>query len=150
MRWLRRIGLFTTVVAMLALTVSFALGSGPGSGAPAPPPDPDPSQGQTLSVVPPGNNGLVNVGQLVAFETKGARPANSEDQYKMYEDLPYNANLSEAQLSDYYRPETFDLAADQVASTEQPSRSVPPPNMPWQNRPTFQQVATFPTARPAG
>jgi acyl-homoserine lactone acylase PvdQ len=115
-RWVRLIG---AVLVVAAATVTLEV---PPS---APATDPDPAQGQTLSIVPPGNNGLVNVGQLVAFEAHGTRPANSNDQYKAYEDLPYNADLTESELSDYYRPETFDLPADEVARVETPSTSVP-------------------------
>jgi acyl-homoserine lactone acylase PvdQ len=85
----------------------------------------DPAQGQTLSILPAGANGLVNVGQLVAFETQGQRPPNSQDQYRAYENLPYDSTLNEGSLANYYHPETFTLPADQVTRAEQPDPTIP-------------------------
>jgi acyl-homoserine lactone acylase PvdQ len=110
---------------LLASGATVAVGSRGAGGAPGAPHVTDPAEGQTLSIVPPGNNGLVTVGQLVQFEANGTRPPNSQDQLGMYEDLPYHLNLTDSQLPSYYRTESLSPAPGSVASVEQPDSSVP-------------------------
>ncbi|MBV8160125.1 MAG: penicillin acylase family protein [Acidimicrobiia bacterium] len=97
--------------------------------APLPPPTyqaDDYAQGQALSILPAGENGLVNAPQALAFELNGTRPANSNDQLGKYADLVYApANLDDSQLSTYYDDESFGVAPGNITRVETPSGSVP-------------------------
>jgi acyl-homoserine lactone acylase PvdQ len=84
------------------------------------------AQGQALSILPAGENGLVNAPQALAFEANGARPPNSDDQLAKYANLAYApANLDDSQLSSYYNDESFGVRPGDVTRVETPSASVP-------------------------
>ena len=115
------VGAATLVVAMV------------GAGAPAGAADPGPgtyraddyADGQAMYVLPPGENGLVNVADALKFEATGARPANSDDQLAQYSNLLYGApSLTNAKLTDYFNDESFGVKAADVTRTEKPAAGV--------------------------
>ena len=84
----------------------------------------DYADGQAMYVLPPGENGLVNVADALKFEATGARPANSDDQLSQYADLLYGAkNLTNAKLTDYFNDESFGVKPARRRSA--PRRPVP-------------------------
>ncbi|MGH9029282.1 MAG: penicillin acylase family protein, partial [Acidimicrobiales bacterium] len=86
----------------------------------------DYADGDAFSILPPGENGLVDPTQLAQYEANGTRPSNSQDQLSKYSDLIYGFNgLSDSQLGEYYDPESLDIAPSDVTRVEQPSTSVP-------------------------
>ena len=86
----------------------------------------DYAQGQALSILPAGENGLVNVPQAAAFELNGTRPPASDDQLAKYASLIYApTNLDDSQLGRYYNDESFGIAPGNITRVETPSSSVP-------------------------
>jgi acyl-homoserine lactone acylase PvdQ len=82
----------------------------------------DNSAGRTLSILPPGEHGLVNATDLLQYEANGTRPFGSQDQLAPYANLLYNASgLTDAQLPDYFNDESFGIAPGQVTRSETPS-----------------------------
>src|SRR4051794_36315154 len=62
----------------------------------------DYADGQAMSILPPGENGLVNAADAVAAQG-GVRPAGSQDQLSKYADLLYgSATLTDAGLTTYF------------------------------------------------
>ena len=85
----------------------------------------DASGGNVLSILPPGENGLVNASDAALFEASGTRPAGSQDQFGPYANLLYGAQgLSDSQLSHYYNDESFGIPPGGIVRTETPSSSV--------------------------
>jgi acyl-homoserine lactone acylase PvdQ len=85
----------------------------------------DYADGRATSILPPGENGLVNAADAARFETTGARPANSDDQLGKYAGLLYGASsLTDAGLGRYFDDESFGVPAGQVTRTEQPGPDV--------------------------
>ncbi len=83
------------------------------------------ADGQVLSILPPGQNGLLNAPQAVQFSATGARPANSQDQRAPYANLIYGASgLTDSGLSQFYGDESFGARPDDVKRTEHPSPDV--------------------------
>src|SRR5438067_12414084 len=84
----------------------------------------DYADGQAMSILPPGENGLVNAADAVAAQA-GIRPAGSNDQLGKYANLLYGApTLTDAGLSNYFDDESFGVPAGQVARTETPGPGV--------------------------
>jgi acyl-homoserine lactone acylase PvdQ len=84
----------------------------------------DYADGHVLSVLPPGENGLVNTADAVAAQG-GVRPAGSQDQLSQYANLLYGAaGLTDAGLSQYFNEESFGVPAGQVTRTENPGPGV--------------------------
>ncbi|MBV9039397.1 MAG: penicillin acylase family protein [Acidimicrobiia bacterium] len=96
---------------------------------PVPPPTyqaGDYAQGNALSILPAGENGLVNAAQALAFEANGTRPPASDDQLAKYANLLYAPNnLDDSQLGNYYNDESFGVPPGDVTRVETPSSSVP-------------------------
>ena len=73
----------------------------------------------------PGENGLVNATDAVAFETNGQRPAGSQDQLAKYADLLYGApSLTERRPGAVLRRRVLRRPAGQVTRTETPGPGV--------------------------
>ncbi|MHB8449225.1 MAG: penicillin acylase family protein [Mycobacteriales bacterium] len=86
----------------------------------------DYSGGNVYSILPPGENGLVNGAQLAQFELTGTRPPNSQDQLIKYENLLYGAgHLTTSQIPAYYDQESFGVQPQDITRVEQPSPTVP-------------------------
>jgi len=110
----------TAVGALLCSTAAAA--------APSAPPylRDDFSKGQTFSILPPGEHGLYNASDLVAFEATGRRPTGASDQFSKYENLLYGApTLTDAKLGSFYESESFGVKPGELTRTEVPSPSVP-------------------------
>ena len=85
----------------------------------------DYADGQAMSILPPGENGLVNATDLVKFELTKQRPPNSSDQLGKYENLLYGyPTLTDATLSRYFDDESFGVPPGQVTRTERPGAGV--------------------------
>jgi acyl-homoserine lactone acylase PvdQ len=85
----------------------------------------DYADGQTRYVLPPGENGLVNLTQALAFEANGQRPADSQDQLGEYSGLLYGyPSLTQATLGKYFNDESFGVKPADVTRTEQPGPGV--------------------------
>lgn len=85
----------------------------------------DYADGHALSILPPGENGLVNAPQALQFSASGARPANSQDQLSPYADLLYGSpGLTDSGLPRYYADESFGVRQGDVTRTEHPSPNV--------------------------
>jgi len=80
----------------------------------------DYADGQAMSILPPGENGLVNATDLALFETTQQRPAASQDQLGKYANLLYGyPSLTDASLGNYFDDESFGVKAADVVRTEQ-------------------------------
>jgi len=84
----------------------------------------DYANGQAMSILPPGENGLVNAADALAAQT-GVRPAGSQDQLGKYADLIYGApGLTNAGLGQFFDDESFGAPAGQITRTENPGPGV--------------------------
>jgi acyl-homoserine lactone acylase PvdQ len=85
----------------------------------------DYADGQARYVLPPGENGLVNATDALAFETTQQRPANSQDQLGPYSALLYGyPRLTDATLGTYFNDESFGVRPQDVTRTETPGDGV--------------------------
>jgi len=105
--------------ATLAPQAQAATGDGPGYRLD------DYADGQAMSILPPGENGLVNATDLLKFETTKERPPNSDDQLGKYSGLLYGyPGLTDAGLGDYFDDESFGVRPGDVTRTETPGPGV--------------------------
>ena len=127
----RLTALATSVLPLAGLLV--AIGTGPSNastGASADLPSTayranDYADGQAMSILPPGENGLVTVPQALQFELLKKRPPNSDDQLGKYENLLYGyKSLTDANLGDYFNDESFGVAPGDVKRVETPESGV--------------------------
>src|SRR4051794_23052232 len=66
------------------------------------------ADGRAKSILPPGENGLVNAIQAGKYFTTGKRPPHSQDQLRKYTRLLYHSRgLTNAQLHKYFLDESF-------------------------------------------
>jgi acyl-homoserine lactone acylase PvdQ len=121
-----------TCVALVA-TADAAAGNGPAAatplaqrGAPAPTYRAhDYAHGQAMSILPPGENGLVTAAQLAQYEATGQRPPNSQDQLGKYAGLLYGyRHLTDASLPKYYDDESFGVRTADITRVEHPETGV--------------------------
>lgn len=85
----------------------------------------DYARGQAMSILPAGENGLVNASQLAQYEQRGARPAGSQDQLGPYASLAFAGPLTNSRLGAYFDQESFGIPPGQITATERPDPSVP-------------------------
>jgi acyl-homoserine lactone acylase PvdQ len=84
------------------------------------------ADGNALSILPPGENGLVNPAQAVGFEAAGQRPPASQDQLGKYAGLLYaSPGLTDTGLGSYYDDASFGVRPQDVTRVEHPSASQP-------------------------
>ena len=82
--------------------------------------------GLVRSILPTGENGLVNAAELAQFEATGKRPPGSQDQLAPYANLLYAAlRLTDAQLPSYYNDESFGVRPGDITATVRPNAKVP-------------------------
>jgi acyl-homoserine lactone acylase PvdQ len=120
-----------TCVALVA-TAAAAAGNGPAGAAPARPIGPAPTyrahdyaHGQAMSILPPGENGLVTAAQFAQFEATGQRPPNSQDQLGKYAGLLYGYHrLTDSTLTKFYDDESFGVRTADITRVEQPEAGV--------------------------
>lgn len=106
------------VVALLLAVV-------PVSAAATPAPYGANDAGGVRNVLPPGENGLATLGQILSFRGTGALPPHFADQQPLYENLLYaSPGLTEDQIPNYFKDATFGVPAGQVASTIEPRPGV--------------------------
>ena len=85
----------------------------------------DYADGQAMSILPPGENGLVNTTDLAKFEATGQRPPASQDQLGKYNDLLYGyPSLTNATLGNYFDDESFGVQPGDISRTETPGSGV--------------------------
>lgn len=61
--------------------------------------------GLFLNVMPPGNNGYMNIPEGLAFLDNGTLPPNFDDQSPLYANLTYAApGIDDGELTDYFKP----------------------------------------------
>jgi acyl-homoserine lactone acylase PvdQ len=84
----------------------------------------DYADGRAMSILPPGENGLVTATDAAAFELNGTRPPGSQDQLAKYANLLYAHDLTDAQLGKYYDDESFGVRPADITRTEQPGTGV--------------------------
>ncbi len=85
----------------------------------------DYADGQAMSILPPGENGLVNSTQLLQFEANGTRPPHSQDQLGKYAELILGEkHLTDSTLGNYYDDESFGVKPADVTRTETPESGV--------------------------
>ena len=125
----RRTFIAAAVTASACLTAATATSASAVPASYSPPPTYQASDyggGQVMSILPPGENGLVNAAQLAQYEATGARPAASNDQLGPYSNLLYGyPSLTDAGLSQYYNDESFGVRAGDITRTEYPSPAQP-------------------------
>ncbi|MFN2562806.1 MAG: penicillin acylase family protein [Jatrophihabitans sp.] len=116
------------VVSITTLTATALVAGGGPVGAAAPSAAyraDDYADGRAMSILPPGENGLVTATDALGFELLGQRPAGSEDQLGKYSSLLYGyPSLTDANLSDYYDDESFGVRPSDVVRTEVPTAGV--------------------------
>ncbi|MCW2787016.1 MAG: Penicillin acylase [Marmoricola sp.] len=116
------LGLGTAATLLLTSTLPAALATG--SAAPGYRIN-DYADGQAMSILPPGENGLVNATGLLQFELTKTRPASSQDQLPKYANLLYGyPGLTDANLGNYFDDESFGIAPGDVTRTESPEAGV--------------------------
>jgi Penicillin amidase len=82
--------------------------------------------GLVRSILPAGENGLVNAAELAQFKATGARPAGSQDQLGPYASLLYaRPGLTDTQLPNYYNDESFGVQSGDITATVRPNPTVP-------------------------
>jgi acyl-homoserine lactone acylase PvdQ len=85
----------------------------------------DYADGQAMSVLPPGENGLVKATDLATFETTQQRPAASQDQLGKYANLLYGyPSLTDNTLGNYFNGESFGVPPADITRTETPGNGV--------------------------
>ena len=85
----------------------------------------DYADGRAMSILPPGENGLVNATDAVNAKLFGTRPANSQDQLGKYANLLYGyPSLTDATLSSYYNDASFGVQPADIVRTETPGAGV--------------------------
>ena len=77
------------------------------------------------NVLPPGENGLDNLPQVLAFKASKTIPPHYNDQQPLYENLLYGApTLTDEQIPNYFKDATFGVAPNEVESTIEPKPGV--------------------------
>ncbi|HXF32424.1 MAG TPA: penicillin acylase family protein [Solirubrobacterales bacterium] len=77
------------------------------------------------NVLPPGENGLDNLPQVLAFKASKTIPPHYDDQQPLYENLLYGApTLTDEQIPNYFKDATFGVAPSEVESTIEPRPGV--------------------------
>jgi acyl-homoserine lactone acylase PvdQ len=110
---------------LLTLTLLFLVAIVPRALAAAPQPYGTNDAGGFRNVLPPGENGLDNLPQLLAFKGPGLLPPHFADQQPLYENLLYAApTLTEAEIPNYFKDATFGVPTGEIESTIEPRPGV--------------------------
>ncbi|MBS1884809.1 MAG: penicillin acylase family protein, partial [Actinobacteria bacterium] len=76
-------------------------------------------------VLPPGENGLDNLPQVLAFKATKTIPPHYDDQQPLYENLLYGApTLTDEAIPNYFKDATFGVPANEVESQVEPKPGV--------------------------
>jgi acyl-homoserine lactone acylase PvdQ len=77
------------------------------------------------NVLPPGENGLDNLPQVLGFKSSKTIPPHFDDQQGLYEGLLYGApTLTDETVGNYFKDATFGVPAGEVESTIEPKPGV--------------------------
>jgi acyl-homoserine lactone acylase PvdQ len=77
------------------------------------------------NVLPPGENGLDNLEQVLEFKASKAIPKHFDDQQPLYENLLYGApTLTDSTVPNYFKDATFGVLPSEVESTVEPKPGV--------------------------
>jgi acyl-homoserine lactone acylase PvdQ len=77
------------------------------------------------NVLPPGENGLDTLSQVLGFKSSKTIPPHFDDQQGLYENLLYGApTLTDEGVANYYKDATFGVPAGEVESTIEPKPGV--------------------------
>ena len=75
--------------------------------------------GNMLNILPPGQNGLVTSQDALQFEASGTRPAHSNDQYPLYQDLLYGYHgLQDSGLTNFYKDASFGVKPEDIDASQ--------------------------------
>jgi acyl-homoserine lactone acylase PvdQ len=109
------------LLAFVSLLAVFATAA-PGA---APQPYGTNDAGGFRNVLPPGENGLDTLPQILAYRATGALPPHFADQQPLYEGLLYaSPELTDAQVPTYFKDATFGVPPGGEASTISPRPGV--------------------------
>ncbi len=85
----------------------------------------DYADGQAMSILPPGENGLVNAADAALFLATGRRPPASDDQLSKYADLLYGyKKLTDNKLGLYFNDASFGVRRADITRVERPGDGV--------------------------
>jgi acyl-homoserine lactone acylase PvdQ len=77
------------------------------------------------NVLPPGENGLDNLPQVLEYKSSKSVPKHFNDQQPLYENLLYGApTLTDEQVPNYFKDATFGVAPGELESTIEPKPGV--------------------------
>ncbi|HEY0280768.1 MAG TPA: penicillin acylase family protein, partial [Solirubrobacterales bacterium] len=77
------------------------------------------------NVLPPGENGLDTLPQVLEYKSSKSIPKHFDDQQPLYENLLYGApTLTDEQVPSYYKDATFGVAPGEVESSIEPKPGV--------------------------
>ena len=120
------------IAAAVAVAVGFAHVPAAVADTSAPAPAPGPVEpygydnyGDFNDILPPGNNGLDTLSQLLEFELLGVAPPHWSDQLAMYSNLTTAApNIQASQIGEYFKSSDFGVPAGDVEKVETPEAGV--------------------------
>jgi acyl-homoserine lactone acylase PvdQ len=113
--------------AAVAAGITLALAAASGSAAADPAPYGQHDAGGFLNVLPAGEAGVDNAGQLLQFEAAGTIPPHFNDQLPLYQNLVYaDPTLTPSQVPTYFKDATFGIKPTDAGSPEQPDPSGEP------------------------
>jgi acyl-homoserine lactone acylase PvdQ len=119
---LRSLRAFLSLFACLALGAALFAGS---AAANAVQPYGANDAGGFRNVLPPGENGLDNLPQVLGFKASKTIPPHFDDQQPLYEDLLYGApTLTDETIGNYFKDATFGVPPGEVESTIEPKAGV--------------------------
>ncbi len=114
----RSLRAFLSVSACLLVA---AVGAGPAAADNAVQPYGANDAGGFRNVLPPGENGLDSLPQVLAFKASKTMPPHYADQQPLYENLLYGApTLTDEQIPNYFKDATFGVPAGEIESQIEP------------------------------
>jgi acyl-homoserine lactone acylase PvdQ len=117
----RSLRVFLSVSACLVVAVVFAAAASANAVQPYGAND----AGGFRNVLPPGENGLDNLPQVLAFKATKTIPPHYNDQQPLYENLLYGApTLTDEGIPNYFKDATFGVQPNEVESTIEPKAGV--------------------------
>ena len=114
----RTIGVLTTLALGLAFTMQPSEAAPSGFGAKT-------DHGLFLNVLPGGQGHSVNIPEGLQYGLAGEYPPNWVDQLEMYKNVALSPNkVTDENLTDFFKPETFKLDPKDIVSTHHPAPGV--------------------------
>jgi acyl-homoserine lactone acylase PvdQ len=114
----RAIGVLATLAIGLAFTIQASAAAPSPLGART-------DHGLFLNILPAGQGHSVTIPEGIGYELAGQSPPNWLDQLDMYRTLPVDAGkVTDRNLSNYFKPETYKLGVKDIVSTAHPAPGV--------------------------